>query len=77
MKRTSTPIRIQEDFLEIVACEIGHKMWIVLCQRQRGRRRWQDIVGKGNCEASLETSLSGRVLCITQDRSNLAGVRGP
>lgn len=40
--------RVWDGFLEIVALELSHSLWIGLGQRQKGRESWKDILGGGN-----------------------------
>lgn len=47
------PGRICEGLLETLVLEPAHKIWVGLCQKEKVRKREEDISGRGNGVSQL------------------------
>lgn len=66
--------RVCEGLLETLVLEPAHKIWVGLCQKEKGRKKEEDISGRGNGVSQLwKGTLCGRV-CST-GHMDLARVR--
>lgn len=64
-----------EGFVEMVALDLGYRMWAELYQGAKGRKRWEDVSGRGT---SVEPSCDkGHLwdIIVAKNRCHLVGVR--